>query len=99
MTCSPHDLVLIPFPFADLGSSKKRPVLVLTSPDRHGDFVALAVTSAPHPEPAIPLTSADITDGTLPKPSWIRVNKVFTLSEQSIIKHVGKVKLECVGNA
>ncbi len=42
--CNPHDLVLIPFPYADLGSSKKRPVLVLTNPDRHGDFIALAVT-------------------------------------------------------
>ncbi len=99
MGCKPHDLVLIPFPYADLGSSKKRPVLVLTNPDRHGDFIALAVTTAPHPEPAIPLTSADITDGSLPKPSWIRVDKVFTLSEQSIIKHVGKIKGERVENA
>jgi len=69
MKCNPHDLVLIPFPYADLGSSKKRPVLVLTNTDRHGDFIALAVTTAAHTEPAIQLTSADITDGSLPKPS------------------------------
>ncbi len=69
MTCNAYDLVLIPFPYADLSSSKKRPVLVLTAPDRHGDFIALAVTTVPQLEPAIPLTSVDIVFGTLPKPS------------------------------
>lgn len=94
-----HDLVLIPFPYADFGSSKKRPVLLLTPPDHHGDFIALAVTTVPHPEPAIPLTETDIVGGSLPKSSWIRVDKVFTLSEQNIIKHVGKIKKECIEKA
>ena len=97
MTCSAYDLVLIPFPYADLSSSKKRPVLVLTAPDHHGDFIALAVTTVPQGETAVPITLVDIVDGTLPKPSWIRVDKVFTLSDQSIVKHIGKIKTECVG--
>ena len=45
MTCEPGDLVVIPYPYSDLSASKKRPVLVVTAPDRHGDFIALAVTS------------------------------------------------------
>ncbi len=96
MTCSAYDLVLIPFPYADLSSSKKRPVLVLTAPDHHGDFIALAVTTVPQSEPAIPLSSVDIVAGTLPKPSWIRVDKVFTLSDQNIVKHIGKIKTTCM---
>ena len=96
MTCSVYDLVLIPFPYADLSSSKRRPVLVLAAPDRHGDFIALAVTTVPQLEPAIPLNSVDIVDGILPKPSWIRVDKVFTLSDQNIVKHIGKIKPECM---
>ena len=96
MTCSAYDLVLIPFPYADLSSSKKRPVLILTAPDHHGDFIALAVTTVPQEEPAIPLTAMDIEDGTLPKPSWIRVDKVFTLSDQNIVKHIGKIKTTCM---
>ena len=97
MTCKVYELVLIPFPYADLSSSKKRPVLVLTAPDHHGDFIALAVTTVPQGETAVPITSVDIVDGTLPKPSWIRVDKVFTLSDQNIVKHIGKIKTECVG--
>jgi mRNA interferase MazF len=97
MPSSAYDLVLIPFPYADLRSSKKRPVLVLTAPDHHGDFIALAVTSVPQAETAVPITSVDIVDGTLPKPSWIRVDKVFTLSDQNIIKHIGRIKTECAG--
>ena len=39
MTCNPGHLVLIPLPYADLSATKKRPVLALTAPDRHGDFI------------------------------------------------------------
>ncbi len=41
----PGDLVMVPFPFSDLRTHKKRPVLVLTRPDSRGDFIALAITS------------------------------------------------------
>ena len=99
MTCSVRDLVLIPFPYADLGSSKKRPVLVLTAPDRYGDFIALAVTTVSQNEPALQLTSSDLTEGSLPKPSWVRVDKIFTLSEQNIVKSIAKVKAEFVAKS
>ena len=58
MACRPGDLVLIPFPYSDLQSSKKRSVLVLTAPDRHGDFIALAVTSVPPPDHAMALDAS-----------------------------------------
>jgi len=47
MTCAAYDLGLIPFPYAELSAFKKRPVLVLTAPDHHGDVMALAVTTVP----------------------------------------------------
>ncbi|WNM63359.1 type II toxin-antitoxin system PemK/MazF family toxin [Candidatus Nitrospira neomarina] len=59
-------------------------------------FIALAVTTVPQEEPAIPLIAMDIEDGNLPKPSWIRVDKVFTLSDQNIVKHIGKIKTACM---
>jgi hypothetical protein len=43
MTCKPGDIVGLPFPFSDLTSQKKRPVLVLTQADFRGDFMGLAI--------------------------------------------------------
>lgn len=91
MACKPGDLVLIPFPFSDLQSAQKRPVMVLTPPDRHADFIGLAVTSVAQPSDSLPIETADLAEGTLPKACWIRLDKVFTLSESSIVKTFGTV--------
>lgn len=92
MNCKPGELVLIPFPYADLAATKKRPVLVLSEPDRHGDFIALAVTSVEQRAKAAPITADNLSTGSLPKPSWIRLDKVFTLSASSIVKAIGTVE-------
>ncbi len=91
MICEPGRLVLIPFPYADLESSKRRPVLVLTAPDRHGDFIALAVTSVEQKEAAMQLDGEMLSEGRLPKTSWIRLDKIFTLSSSMIVKHLARV--------
>ena len=39
------ELVVVPFPFTDLSSAKRRPVLALTAPDTQGDFIGCPVTS------------------------------------------------------
>jgi len=89
MACKPGDLVLIPFPFSDLQSAKKRPVLVLTPPDRHADFIGLAITSVEQQHAALQIGPTHLVQGTLPKPCWIRFDKVFTFSESSIVKTFG----------
>ena len=91
MICEPGALVLIPFPFSDLSSAKRRPVLVLTPPNRHGDFVCLAVTSVPTEVDAVPITDADLNSGALPKPSWVRLDKVFTLAEAMAVRRFGEL--------
>lgn len=84
MTFLPGDLVLIPFPFSDLPTAKKRPVLVLTVPDGHGDFIGLAVTSVPTAERALILNHGILLDGALPKRSWVRMDKIFTLNAKLV---------------
>lgn len=96
MACKPGDLVLIPFPFSDLQSAKKRPVMVLTPPDRHADFIGLAITSVEQQSQALHVGQANLVRGALPKPCWIRFDKVFTLSEISIVKTFGAVSPETV---
>ena len=85
------DLVLIPFPFSDLSAAKKRPVLSLTRPDAYGDFIALAVTSRPQTDHGIALDPADLVQGSLPLPSWIRPDRVVTLNASLIVKEFGRV--------
>ena len=41
----PSEIVLLPFPFSDLSSTKLRPVLVLLASNLQGDFLAAQVTS------------------------------------------------------
>jgi mRNA interferase MazF len=74
------DLLLVPFPFSDLSTSKRRPLLALTAPDRYGDFIALPVTSRPQTEHALPIAATDLTQGSLPAASWIRTNRIVTLN-------------------
>lgn len=89
MNCKPGDLLFIPFPYSDLKSHKKRPVLALTAPDKHGDFIALAVTSVPTMEHALRIDNHALAEGQLPKESWIRFDKIFTLHQSSIVKTLG----------
>jgi mRNA interferase MazF len=70
--------------------------MVLTSPDRHEDFIGLAVTSVEHKQAAVQIGPANLIHGTLPKPCWIRFDKVFTLSESSIVKTFGAVSPQTI---
>ncbi len=91
MIYNPGDIVLIPFPFSDLSTLKKRPVLVLNNFDRFGDFLSLPLTSQYH-SLAIELNSRYLKEGGLPKTSWLRYDKIFTLHEDSVIKKVAVLK-------
>lgn len=45
---------------------------------------------------AVPITTEEMAEGRLPKTSWIRCDKVFTLSANAIAKHYGRLnKVAC----
>jgi mRNA interferase MazF len=93
------DLLLVPFPFSDLSAVKRRPVLVLTAPDSYGDFIALPVTSRPQTEHGLPVFADDLVTGSLPAASWIRTNRIVTLSISIVVKTVGRVSERTVTTA
>jgi mRNA interferase MazF len=88
------DIVQIPFPFSDLTHQKRRPVLLLTEPDTFGDFLAAAVTSQAGHDDAIALQNNDIVEGRLPKSSWIRATRLFSLNRDAVIVVLGNLKPE-----
>ena len=94
MSLQAADIVLLPFPFTDLSSQKRRPALILRAPDALGDFVALAITSRPQYEASIAFSQSDIAGGTLPKPSWIRVDKPYTFNASIVVAHFGRLTAE-----
>lgn len=94
------DLVLLPFPFTDLSAAKRRPALIV-SPDRlhqHVDDVILVAVTSHVPtsltEFDMPLRSSDLALGRLPKPSVIKLGKIFTAHRGLIVKRAGHLQNE-----
>lgn len=89
------DILLIPVPFTDLTSSKKRPVLVISNDhynNKTEDIVVVAITSnLITKDYSILITDTDLTKGNLKVDSCIRVDKIYTLSQEIVIRKFGEV--------
>ena len=87
----PGTIVLIPFPFSDLMSSKRRPVMMLTAPDTRDDFMAMPMTSKPQTEPALRIEAGPLpAGGSLPLTSWVKTETAVCLSASQIVKVLGR---------
>ena len=85
------DVVLVPFPFTDFSAAKRRPVLVIHPTDSLGDIVCMAITSSPGHEHSIALDAAGFEEGTLPKASWVRFEKLYKIHEEVVIGRFGRL--------
>jgi mRNA interferase MazF len=88
-------VVLVPFPFTDLSGSKRRPAVVVSpsgfDPD---DLILCAITSQLPPVLSaweVALDAADLIGQRLPRPSVIRVSKIFTIHRGLVVAHFGRV--------
>ena len=97
---SQGDILLVPLPFTDLSANKKRPVFVLSKRDYNDaadDLIVAAVTSNLDTKPYVVLfANKDMTDGALKVDSYVRADKIYTLSQSIVIKRFGKVKSKVV---
>lgn len=89
------DIVLIPVPFTDLSSTKRRPVIVISNASYHRattDMVVVAMTSNPAPVPySFTIATTDLQRGTLNRPGTVRADKIYTLAQSLITRNFGKV--------
>ena len=72
--------------------SGQRPVLILSPEifnERSGTVIALALTSQPQ-RAGFPLTM-EITSVALPKPTWVKISQIRTLSVERLAKRMGHV--------
>jgi mRNA interferase MazF len=94
VTFEAFDIVVVPFPFTDKTSSKRRPALVLSeakSFNNHAAHSALAmITSAGNSEWPLDIEITDLGSAGLPLASIVRM-KLFTLDNQLIIRKAGEL--------
>ena len=91
-----RDIILIPIPFTDLASQKKRPAIVISSDkynDTSEDIIVVALTSNVKKQDfTIVITSEDLEDGKLKTTSMIRVDKIYILNKSIVLKQFGRIK-------
>jgi mRNA interferase MazF len=87
------DVIIVPFPFTDRATTKRRPAVVISASAFNaatGHVIAAMITSARGSawESDIPLT--DLAAAGLPSPCVIRL-KLFTLDAGLIIRKAGRL--------
>jgi len=90
------DIVVVPFPFSDLTSAKRRPALVIAELEGD-DLILCQITSQQiRDRYAILIDDGDFEDGTLRQTSNVRPNRIFTADHHIILYIVGHLKPEKV---
>jgi len=87
------EIVLIPVPFSDLSSVKRRPVLVISNMSynsKNNDMIVVAITSNLQ-QNGIAIDIKDLLSGELPRKSLIRYDKIYNLEQRIVIKQLGIV--------
>ena len=97
---SQGQVVLIPFPFTNLTTTKQRPAVILSSDtynQTHPDLILAAITSQiptqPQPDEYL-LSGTDQKTAGLPKLSLIKLGKIVTIDQRLIRKTLGKLPVE-----
>lgn len=84
------DVVLVPFPFTDLSSKKRRPALVLLASEYDVVLAFITTKLFYEEESSIKIKSSD--SNGLKKQSLIRLDKLVTLDKELIIGKLGEIE-------
>jgi mRNA interferase MazF len=93
---TPFDLVLLPFPFTDLSTTKQRPCLILAAFQPRGlsEHFVVAMVTGDVGSAAFPGDTrfTKWREAGLAKPSIVRLAKVVTIERSLIRKKLGTVQ-------
>jgi len=101
--CRQGDVILVSSPFTDLTTVKQRPALVHSADwfnASRSDCVVAAITSqipSHLPPDEYRLSSSELLAGGLPKPSLVRLGKLFTISQALLRKRLGTLPEATMG--
>lgn len=92
MTFEAFDVVVVPFPFTDRTTTRRRPALVLSDAGKFnkqvGQSVLAMITSASNSDWPLDVNILDLDDAGLPSASVVRM-KLFTLDDKLVIRKAG----------
>lgn len=92
MTYKPFEVVVVPFPFTDRQTHKRRPALILSDEMQFnkptGHAVLAMITSQKNPEWPLDTPITGNRQAGLTAPSKVRM-KLFTLDHRLVIKKIG----------
>ena len=80
------DVVFVSFPYSDLSSSKKRPVVVLA--EKGDDLIVCAITSNPDSEG---LSLGELQEGNLTFQSKVKYWNIFTFTKSLVVRKIGRI--------
>jgi mRNA interferase MazF len=86
------DLVIVPFPFTDLSSQKRRPACVLSTTDQ--DVVLAFITTKLFYKSEYSVRLVPSEKNGLKKESSIRIDKLVTLDKKLVIGKLGEIGSE-----
>jgi mRNA interferase MazF len=85
------DIVVVPFPYSDRLSEKRRPAIIVSSPDLEDSYdviwVAMVTSSASGQAGVVPIS--DINQTGLNRVSFVRPAKLATLEVSRILRKTG----------
>ena len=85
------DIVVVPFPYADFSSEKRRPALIVAKPFEN-EVILTEITSKPRTDAcSISITDEDLQEGHLKSFSVVRTNKIATLDKSIVIYKMGAI--------
>jgi len=90
------DIVVLPFPFTDRSTSKRRPALVISNRSYQSDtghIICAMITTAAQSSWASDTAITQWESAGLPKPSKIRL-KLFTLDARFALRQLGQLEAE-----
>ena len=97
-----REIVLVPFPYSDLSSSKKRPALIISNNNYNATFddviVCVITSNLFKDEFSLSLNNSDLEYGILPEESVVKAHKLFTIQKTKIIKKFSFVNETCFKN-
>jgi len=88
------DVVVLPFPYTDLSTTKKRPALVVATLKGENVVLAQITTKQRDDEDALPLKKTDFASGALKVDSIIMPSILFTAESSTVDYKVGRIKPE-----